>query len=177
VPLVYFDSSALVKLVLEESGTPLAAALWDGCDGALSSRLAYPEVRAALAALARNHDLNADELLDAERAWEEFWGATRKVELTPDVEQSAGRLARSHALRGADAVHLASALAIADDDLVVAVWDRRLHGGVRASGIRVAPASLDAEVTVPVWSAPARPDADTQQAAPPAGVPPAEPTG
>ncbi len=142
--LVYFDSSALVKLVVEEAGSQLAAELWDGCDGALSSRLAYPEVRAALAASARNHDLGAGDLLQAEQAWEEFWAATRKVELTAEVEQRAGHLARAHALRGADAVHLASALAVDDDDLVVAVWDRRLHGGVLASGMRVAPAGLDA---------------------------------
>ena len=58
--LVYFDSSALVKLVIGEAGTELAVELWDGCDAALASRLAYPEVRAALAALARNHDLDVD---------------------------------------------------------------------------------------------------------------------
>src|ERR1700722_14981961 len=176
VALVYFDSSALVKLVLEEPGTQLAAELWDACDGALSSRLAYPEVRAVLAASARNHELDADELLDAERAWEEFWGATRKVELTADVEQNAGRLARSPALRGADAVHLASALAIADDDLIVAVWDRRLHGGVLASGIRVAPGSLDVNITVaPRQASPAGPP--VAGAAGGRGAPPAEPTG
>ncbi len=55
--LVYFDSSALVKLVVEEEGSELAARLWDGCDAALTSRLAYPEVRAALSAAGRNHDL------------------------------------------------------------------------------------------------------------------------
>jgi hypothetical protein len=51
---------------------------------------------------------------------------------------------RSQALRGADAVHLASALAIGDPDLVVAVWDARLDAGVRAAGARVAPAQLGA---------------------------------
>ena len=51
--IVYFDSSAFVKLVVEEEGSDLAAALWDGCDVAVSSRLAYPEVRAALAAAGR----------------------------------------------------------------------------------------------------------------------------
>ena len=56
----------------------------------------------------------------------------------------AGQLAKSHALRGADAVHLASALAIDNPDLVVAVWGRGLHAGVLAAGIRVAPANLDA---------------------------------
>jgi predicted nucleic acid-binding protein len=143
--LVYFDSSALVRLAVEEAGSQLAAELWDGCDAALASRLAYPQVRAALAAAARNHDLGDDDLRAAEQAWENFWAATRPVELTPSVERRAGQLARDHALRGADAVHLASALAIDDPALVVAVWDRRLHAGALASGIQVAPASLGAD--------------------------------
>jgi uncharacterized protein len=58
----------------------------------------------------------------------------------------AGQLAKSHALRGADAVHLASALAINDPDLAVAIWDCRLHEGVLAAGVRVAPANLDADI-------------------------------
>jgi uncharacterized protein len=143
VALVYFDSSAFVKLLVEEDGSDAAAQLWDGCDAALSSRLAYPEVRAALAAAGRNHDLDPDDLADAERAWEEYWAATRPVELTRAVGRRAGELAGLYSLRGADAVHLASALAIEDGDLVVVAWDRRLHAGARAAGLAVAPARLD----------------------------------
>ena len=142
MPLVYFDASASVKLLADDDGGELAAQLWDGCDAAVASRLAYPEVRAALAAAGRNHDLNPDQLADAEQAWEDYWAATRPVELTPAVERHAGDLARTHALRGADAVHLASALAIGDPDLIIAVWDRRLHVGARAAGLRVTPADL-----------------------------------
>lgn len=138
---MYFDSSALVKLVIEEAGTALAAELWDGCDAALASRLAYPEVRAALAAAARNQDLDAGQLAAAEDTWEEYWAAVRPVELTASVTRHAGNLAREHGLRGADAVHLASALAIGDPELVMAVWDRRLHAGARAAGTLVAPAN------------------------------------
>lgn len=141
--LVYFDSSAFVKLLVDEEGSELAAQLWDGCDAALSSRLAYPEVRAALAAAGRNHDLDSDGLASAEQAWQEYWAATRPVEFTPAVERRAGELACLHALRGADAVHLASALAIAGSDLVMAVWDRRLHAGARAVRLGVAPVRLD----------------------------------
>ncbi len=140
--LVYFDSSALVKLVVEESGSDLAAELWDGCDAALSSRLAYPEVRAALAAAGRNHDLGAGGLAAALGAWEELWAATRPVELTADVERRAGELTAHHPLRGADAVHLASALAVGPAELVVAVWDRRLHAAVIAEQLVVAPATV-----------------------------------
>lgn len=143
MPLVYFDSSALVKLLTEEPGSELAAELWDGCDAAVASRLAYPEVCAALATADRNHALTEHELNTAGQAWREYWAVVRPVELTTAVEQHAGRLTRSHALRGADAVHLASALAIGDSDLVMAVWDRRLHRGAWSAGLRVAPAALD----------------------------------
>ena len=142
--IVYFDSSALVKLLVDEPGSELAAEIWDGCDAALASRLAYPEVRAALAAASRNRDLDEGGLAAAEQAWEDYWSAARPVELTPAVERNAGELAARHALRGADAVHLASALAVGDSELIVAVWDRRLHAGAQAAGLRVAPAALGA---------------------------------
>ncbi len=142
MPLVYFDASAAVKLLAQEEGSDLVAQLWDGCDAAVASRLAYPEVRAALAAAGRNHDLDPGQLADAERAWEGYWAAIRPVELTAAVAQNAGHLAKTEALRGADAVHLASALAVGDSDLIVAVWDRRLHASALASGLRVAPAEL-----------------------------------
>lgn len=140
--LVYFDSSALVKLVLEETGSDIAAALWNGCDAALSSRLAYPEVCSALAAAGRNHDVTESEASAAAVEWETFWASMRPVELSPAVEQSAGDLAARHLLRGADAVHLASALALGSTDLTVAVWDRRLHAGVIAADLAVAPATI-----------------------------------
>ncbi len=139
MPLVYFDASAFVKLLTTETGSSLASAPWDGCDAALSGRLAYPEVRAALAAAARNHDLTESELAEAERDWEDFWAATRPVELTTTVEHHAGHLAHAHALRGAEAVHLASALAVGAPGLIIAAWDRRLHTGAQAAGCGVAP--------------------------------------
>jgi uncharacterized protein len=136
--IVYFDSSAFIKLLVEEDGSDLAAALWDGCDAAVSSRLAYPEVRAALAAAGRGRRLEHDAQRAAEAAWEEFWAATRAVELTEMIAAHAGTLAGEHALRGADAVHLASVLAIGIDDTVFAVWDQRLRAGAQAVGIQVA---------------------------------------
>ena len=143
--LIYFDSSALVKLLAEEAGSDLCAELWDGCDAVVASRLAYPEVRAALAASARNRDITGAELDAAEHDWDGYWAAIRPVELTAAVERHAGQLARAHALRGAGAVHLASALAIGDPELIVAVWDRRLHAGAGAAGCRVVPAKLGAQ--------------------------------
>jgi uncharacterized protein len=143
VAIIYFDSSALVKLVVDESGSDLTAQLWDDCDASVASRLAYPEVRAALAAAGRSHDLNPDDLAEAQQAWEQFWPAVRPVELTRAVERHAGELAARYSLRGAEAVHLASALAVDDDQLILAAWDRRLRSGAAAAGLAIAPAALE----------------------------------
>jgi predicted nucleic acid-binding protein len=138
--IVYFDSSAFVKLVVNEDGSDLAATLWDGCDAAVSSRLAYPEVRAALAAAGRDRRLDAADQHRAEGMWENYWAATRTVELTQAVTAHAGQLASEHALRGADAVHLASALAVGVAETLFAVWDQRLRAGAQAAGVQLAPA-------------------------------------
>lgn len=137
--IVYFDSSAFVKLVVEEDGSELAAALWDGCDAAVPSRPAYPEVRAALAAAGREHRLDAAGQRQAEAAWEEFWAASRAIELTEMISVHAGELASAHALRGADAVHLASVLAVGANNTLFAVWDDRLRRGAESVGVHVVP--------------------------------------
>jgi len=137
--IVYFDSSAFVKLIVEEEGSELAAELWDGCDAVVSSRLAYPEVRAALAAAGRAHRLAPVEQARAETVWEQFWPSVRTVELTEALAVRAGRLASDFALRGADAVHLASLLAVDSADTLFAVWDQRLREGAQALGARLVP--------------------------------------
>lgn len=143
--IVYFDSSAFVKLVVEETGSDLAAALWDGCDAAVSSRLAYPEVRAALAAAGRAQRLDPADQSLAERLWEDYWAATRTVELTESLTAHAGALAAQHALGGADAVHLASLLAVGTADTLFAVWDQRLRAGAQAAGVQLAPTEFPDE--------------------------------
>lgn len=138
--IAYFDASAFVKLLVDEEGSDVAAQVWDACDVVTSSPLAHPEVRAALAAARRAHRLDDEALEVAEQQWRGYWASVRRIGLTPAVAEAAGVLAGAHALGGADAVHLASALALGDDEVVFAVWDQRLRGGVRAAGLRLAPA-------------------------------------
>lgn len=140
--LVYFDTSALVKLVIEEEGSDLAADLWDGATGRSCSRLGFAEVRAALGAARRNARLSAAELSTAEALVEELWAQVRAVELSSSVQTDAGQLAVDHGLSGADAVHLASLLAVGPHTAILAVWDRRLHAAGVALGLTVAPGSL-----------------------------------
>lgn len=139
---MYFDSGAFVKLLVEEDGSDIAAALWDGCDAVVASRLAYPEVRAALAAAGRGRRLDQSGQREAEVAWDAYWSAVRPVELTDAVATSAGRLSARYALRGAHAVHLASVLVVGARHAVLAAWDDRLRAGAEAAGVQVAPRGI-----------------------------------
>ena len=66
-------------------------------------------------------------------------GQPPAVELTASVAAEAGRLAGLHALRGADAVHLASLLVVGDTTLLFAVWDQRLRSAAAEVGASVTP--------------------------------------
>jgi hypothetical protein len=143
VSAVYFDSSAFAKLLIAEDGSDLALSVWNECDVAVSSRLAYPEVRAALAAAWRAGRLTRTQLHAAEERWAEYWPAIWQLELTAAIAVIGGDLAREYALSGADAVHLASVFSIFGESPVLAAWDRRLRSGAGAAGVRLVPASID----------------------------------
>ncbi len=140
--IVYFDTSALVKLCVLETGTPLAVALWEGGDALLTSRIADVEVRAVLAAAERIGRIDAAPAAVARERWDELWPGLGKIEVTPAVADAAGALADRRPLRAADAVHLASALLVREVDSLFAVWDRRLADAARAEGLIVLPQNV-----------------------------------
>ena len=131
--IVYFDTSALIPLLVEEPGSALAARLWDEADRVTSSRLAYAEARAALAQAQRAGRLDVPGLRAAAEGLETLVDGLDLVEVSTAVVWRAGELAERLALRGYDAVHLSSAEALADPDLVLASGDRAL---LRAAGER-----------------------------------------
>jgi predicted nucleic acid-binding protein len=57
--------------------------------------------------------------------------------LTAAVAREAGHLAKELSLKGADAIHLASVLAVGAGDTLFAVWDERLREAAARSGVRV----------------------------------------
>jgi predicted nucleic acid-binding protein len=123
--------------VITEEGSQEAGALWDASDVATTSRLAYAEARAALAAARRSRRLSSDALSDAKSALEERFAELDLIEVTEEVVRSAGDLAEEHALRGFDALHLASALALGAQ-VVLVTWDQDLAKAGRALGFDLA---------------------------------------
>jgi predicted nucleic acid-binding protein len=136
----YFDTSALLKLLIEENGSDLAGALWDQADVVASNRLAYPEAQAAIAAARRSGRLTGRGPAQAKAGLEDLVRQLRVIEVSERIARAAGDLAERVALRGHDAVHLASALAAAGDALLVFVtWDIDLARAARSTGLAIAP--------------------------------------
>jgi predicted nucleic acid-binding protein len=141
VAALYFDSSAFVKLLIEEPDSDLAARLWDEADLVASSRLAYPEVAAALSAARRGGRISAAGERTARREWQgTFWPSARVVELTSEIATNAAELSQSFVLGGADAIHVASALALSEVAPILVAWDARLRDAALEAGLVVAPA-------------------------------------
>ncbi len=128
-----------MKLVVTEQGSELAAELWKTRHAAASSVLSYPEGRAALAAARRVGRLTAgahrSSLEDFEATHEELVG----VGVDAPLARHAGELAEELGLRGYDAVHLASALALGTGTTLI-TWDADLARAGAEIGCAVAPA-------------------------------------
>lgn len=139
---IYVDSSAILRSQLEETGQDDARAILRSADLHIGSRLVVVEVATGLAAAIRASRITPDRTADVQASTLELLAALRAVELTRGIADHAASLGAQHALTGADAIHLASALAVGGD-LVFTTWDRRLHRAARAVGLRVAPAALD----------------------------------
>jgi predicted nucleic acid-binding protein len=135
--IVYFDTSALVPLLVVEAGSRAARELWDRASRVVSIRLLYP-ARAALAQAQRNGRLTARQLRSAVRGLEDHYGQLDLVELDETLAKDAGELAEAHALRGYDAVHLAAARRLDDAELVVATGDAALLTAAHRLGLNTA---------------------------------------
>jgi uncharacterized protein len=79
----------------------------------------------------------------ATRAVREEWPAFGMIEVDQRLVEGAAELAIAHELRSLDALHLAAALVLPQDDLLLATWDRRLHAAAGAEGLTLIPEKLD----------------------------------
>ena len=122
----YFDTSALVKLLVDESETlALQAWLSSGPREAVSCDLARTELFRAMRRVAPQQFAAARRLLDS----------IVLLEVQADFEH-AGRLG-SVSLRTLDAIHIAAALKLGDDLEGLVTYDNRQAEAALSLGIEV----------------------------------------
>lgn len=116
----------------------MAAKLWGSDYPAASSILAYPEGRAALAAARRLDRLGDEEHRQALAAFEGLYAELTTVGVDQELAVHAGGFAEDLGLRGYAAVHLATALELGDEEIVLVTWDRDLALAAERIGLSVA---------------------------------------
>jgi len=128
----------LVKLVVVEDGSDQAAKLWGSAYPAASSILAYPEGRAALAAARRIGRLGKGAHKKALVDFEGLYADLVTIGVDQELSRGAGEHAEHLGLRGYDAVHLATALELGDEEVVLVTWDRDLARAAECVGLGIA---------------------------------------
>lgn len=138
----FWDSSALVALIIEQAGTASVRGLRAEDVEMVAWVLSDVEIRSAIERLRRDGVLTPEQaridLEDSHRVWEQV----RVIDLVDAVKRRAMRLLSVHALRSADALQLGAALLVADDDahgLELVTLDARLTEAARREGFRVLP--------------------------------------
>jgi predicted nucleic acid-binding protein len=146
VPAYFFDTSALVKFYVEESGALWVRSFTDAESNIIHvSSLAEVETVSALTRRLNRRDINQTEFEQAcDGLQQDFATQYRIVALTEAIIRSAANLARSHGLRAYDAVQLAAALEtsrifskVEATQLTVISADAELNAAAAAEGLKV----------------------------------------
>lgn len=133
--LIYADSSALVKLIIDEPESAALERHLNGMPVLATSQIALVEVSRA-SGLANPSEEVRNEV-------EKLLASCMLVAVTGQLLRAARKLA-SAAVRTLDAIHLASALRIEADELLA--YDARLLAAARNQGLEVATPLPDARV-------------------------------
>ena len=128
----------LVDLAAQEQSFRTVVQMWDEAAEVFASRLTYVEAHAALAARARASIRGRRQLGRARFEVDDRWRDVAVVELDKLVMDVAILAASRHRLRGADAIHLASA-AVLGSGVTMVSRDAQLRQAALAAGLDVAP--------------------------------------
>lgn len=110
---VFLDTSALAKRYIQEPGSEELEELFlSSASDVFVSTLSLPEFAAALGRKIRDREIDKRAATKAMKEFEQDWNNLFiKVPVTESVALAASSLAIKYPLKGADAVHLAAAIA------------------------------------------------------------------
>lgn len=138
--ILYLDTSALVKLYVPETDSATIKQLVDAAEMSSTSRIAYAEARAAFARKRREQTVSLPDYRTIVRDFDNDWETFFIVDVSDALTKRAGQLAEKFALRGYDAVHLASAVIVgeqANQAVRFACFDEKLSRAARREGLTV----------------------------------------
>lgn len=138
--ILYLDTSSLDKLYVEEEGSEDVRRQVAGATVVATSAVAYAEALAAFARKHRDGGLSEEEYGHVANDFRQEWTAYLAIDVSGAIIARAGDLTERHDLRGFDAIHLASALALRDrtgSGVLFSCADERLNAAAAAVGLDI----------------------------------------
>lgn len=142
--IAYLDSSALVKLFVDEHGADVAHELWDSGLPVATTRISQAELACALESAVRGRRVERGRVPGGVQDGTFLWRRADAIEVDAPLIDVAARVGMRHGLRGVDAVHVASALDLLPLGTILVSWDERQRAAARAEGLPVYPETTTA---------------------------------
>ena len=139
---LYFDTSALIKLFVQETYSDDVRRWIEGADLVATGLSTGAETAAGINRLARMNILNQSQYNTALSNFRSEWNDYHRIPITEQIVARADLLTCEYILRGYDAVHLACALTWSDllgMPVSLATFDMELHTAAKRSGIEALP--------------------------------------
>ena len=138
--ILYLDSSAYIKNYLKEAGRKQVMELMEASGIIASHEVAFVEISAAFERAYREQRLNAEQLRQAHLQFNEDWPSTLVIATNDRLLKDAVGLVRQFPLKAYDAMHLAAARALQQEnnaEIVFACFDGQLNRAARQAGFTV----------------------------------------
>jgi uncharacterized protein len=136
--IVYFDTSSLVKLYVQEAHTALVKKWVKEAEIVATCRIAYPETMSAIGRRFRQGDLTEKQYDSLIAKFSSEWGRFAALDFD---ELEAGRLVNLYGLRGFDAVHLSAAMLLKSNQdkvsLLFSSFDEKLNDAASTEGFKI----------------------------------------
>ena len=140
--ILFCDTSALLKLFIDEQGSESMINARSSSKGIAVCRITWAESMAALAPRTRFKGTNQSGLAQARTMFEQAWPGFVIADITQPLVEKAGVFAEAFALRGYDSVQLAAAHQLHEQfalPLTFACFDRRLNQAAKLLQLEVLP--------------------------------------
>jgi len=138
--VIYFDSSALVKRYVKEEGSETVQSLIERGGSIATSKLAYPEILSAFGRKQRTGELAAALFRKLVDQFDADWKSVFVVELHDELLPTVKLLSAKYSLKGADTVHLSSALWLkrsVQTDMIFVASDGNLLEAAKGERLKV----------------------------------------
>ncbi len=140
--ILYLDTSALVKRYFEEKYSTEVITAWESALAISTSAVAYAELAAVVYRKAAEARVKKSLIQKVISAFHEDWSSFVIVAVDNRLNETIHKVIVNHNLRGFDAIHLASALAVSSvitDDFLFACYDERLRQAAQGEGLNTMP--------------------------------------